>query len=237
MGLQSLFMIPVKPQIAERAYVKSLDEYREMYRRSIEDPQGFWKEQAGILDWFHPPRGIMDVDMDEVDFSWFSGGRLNACYNCVDRHLADRGEKTAIIWAGDEPGDYRYISYREVKHNVARIANVLLHHGVRKGDRVCIYLPMVPELAYSMLACARIGAVHSVVFAGFSAESLRDRILDAGARIVVTANEAPRGPKAVALKAIVDQALEGLTQVETVLVSRRTAKAVPMQPGRDKFLE
>ena len=148
-------MIPVKPHIAERAWIKSLDEYREIYRRSIEDPQGFWQEQSQIIDWFHPPRGIMDVDMEEVDFSWFSGGRLNACYNCVDRHLATQGEKTAIIWAGDEPGEYRHISYREVKHNVARIANVLLSLGVRKGDRVCIYLPMIPELAIARLAPMR----------------------------------------------------------------------------------
>ena len=229
-------MIPVKPHIAQRAYVNSLDEYREMYRRSIEEPEEFWKEQAQILDWFHPPRNIMDMDMDEVDFAWFSGGRLNACFNCVDRHLPTKGEQTAIIWAGDEPGDYRYISYREVKHNVARIANVLLHHGVRKGDRVCIYLPMVPELAYSMLACARIGAVHSVVFAGFSAESLRDRILDAGCRVVLTANEGLRGGKRIPLKATVDQAIEGLSVVEKVLVVRRTDKDVPMRQGRDLWL-
>jgi acetyl-CoA synthetase len=230
-------MIPVKPHIAERAWIKSLDEYQEMYRRSIEDPQGFWKEQSQIIDWFHPPRGIMDVDMDEVDFSWYAGGRLNACYNCVDRHLATQGEKTAIIWAGDEPGEYRYISYRDVKHNVARIANVLLSLGVRKGDRVCIYLPMIPELAYSMLACARIGAVHSVVFAGFSAESLRGRILDAGAKLVMTANEGLRGGKRIPLKATVDQAIEGLGIVEKVLVARRTDKEVPMRQGRDLWLE
>ena len=230
-------MIPVKPHIAERAYVSSLEQYQEMYRRSIEQPEAFWREQAGILDWFHPPRGIVDQDMDEVDFAWYSGGRLNACFNCVDRHLADKGEKTAIIWAGDEPGDYRYITYREVKHNTARIANVLLAHGIRKGDRVCIYLPMVPELAYAMLACARIGAIHSVVFAGFSAESLRGRILDAGCKMVVTANEGLRGGKRIPLKQTVDQAIEGLGMVERVLVARRTEKDVPMKQGRDLWLE
>src|SRR5215203_4376712 len=229
-------MIPVKPHIAERAHIKSLEQYQEMYRRSVEQPEAFWREQAGILDWFHPPRGIMDVDIDEVDFSWYSGGRLNACYNCVDRHLATQGEKTAIIWAGDEPGDYRYISYRDVKHNVARIANVLLSLGVRKGDRVCIYLPMIPELAYSMLACARIGAVHSVVFAGFSAESLRDRILDAGCKVVLTANEGLRGGRRIPLKATVDHAVEGLAMVEKVFVVNRTDKEVPMREGRDLFL-
>ena len=230
-------MIPVKPHIAERAWIKSLEEYREMYRRSIEQPEEFWREQSRIVDWFHPPRGIMDIDTDEVDFSWFSGGRLNACYNCVDRHLSTQPEKTAIIWAGDEPGEYRHISYRELKHNVARVANVLLSHGVRKGDRVCIYLPMIPELAYSVLACARIGAVHSVVFAGFSAEALRGRILDAGTKVVLTANEGMRGGRRIPLKATVDQAIEGLNLVETVLVARRTDKDVPMRSGRDLWLE
>ncbi|HYO16036.1 MAG TPA: acetate--CoA ligase [Thermoanaerobaculia bacterium] len=230
-------MIPVKPQISERAHIKSLEQYQEMYRRSVEDPEGFWREQAGILDWFYPPRNVVDVDLGEVDFAWFSGGRLNACYNCVDRHLPIRGEQTAILWAGDEPGEYRSISYREVKHNVARIANVLRHHGVKKGDRVAIYLPMIPELAYSMLACARIGAVHSVVFAGFSAESLRDRILDAGCRVVLTANEGLRGGKRIPLKATVDTAIEGLSLVDTVLVARRTDKAVPMRAGRDFWLD
>jgi acetyl-CoA synthetase len=228
--------IPVKPHIAERAHVKSLAEYQAMYRRSIEEPEEFWREMSGILDWFAPPRNVIDMDMEEVDFSWFGGGRLNACYNCVDRHLPARGEQTAIIWAGDEPGEYRYISYREVKHNVARIANVLLAHGVRKGDRVAIYLPMVPELAYSMLACARIGAVHSVVFAGFSAESLRDRILDAGCKVVLTANEGLRGGRRIPLKATVDQAIDGLALVEKVFVVNRTDKEVPMREGRDLFL-
>src|SRR3990167_9564438 len=155
--------------------------------------------------------------MEEVDFSGSGGGVLNACFNCVDRPLATQPEKTAILWAGDEPGEYRHISYRELKHHVARVANVLLAHGVRSGDRVAVYLPMIPELAYTMLACARIGAIHSVVFAGFSAEALRGRILDAGARVLVTANEALRGGKRIPLKVTADQAIEGLAMVTSVL--------------------
>jgi acetyl-CoA synthetase len=230
-------MIPVKPHIAQRAHIHSLEQYQEMYRRSIEAPEDFWREASGIVEWFHPPRNVMDIDAEEVDFSWFGGGRLNVCYNCVDRHLNERSEQTAIIWVGDEPGVYRHITYREVKHAVARIANVLREHGVRKGDRVAIYLPMVPELAYTMLACARIGAVHSVVFAGFSAGSLRDRILDAGCRVVVTANEGLRGGKRIPLKATVDDAVDGLSLVERVLVVRRTEKQTPMREGRDLWME
>ena len=230
-------MIPVKPEIAGRAHIKSLEEYRRLYRLSLDDPEGFWRKQAEILTWYHPPSTVLDVDMEEVDFSWYGGGRLNACFNCVDRHLATQPEKTAIIWAQDEPGEYRTISYRELKHQVARVANVLHAHGVGRGDRVAIYLPMMPELVYSMLACARIGAVHSVVFAGFSAESLRGRILDAGAKVVITANEGLRGGKTIALKATVDRAIEGLSGVGRVLVARRTDTDVPMKEGRDLWLE
>ena len=231
-------MIPVKPEIQKRAHIASMEDYQRLYRRSLEEPEAFWREQAEAqLDWFYPPRSVVDADMREVDFAWLSGGRLNACFNCVDRHLGSRGDKTAILWAADEPGEYRRITYRELKHEVCRVANVLLAHGVRKGDRVCIYLPMIPELAYTMLACARIGAVHSVVFAGFSADSLRDRILDAGCKVVVTANEGLRGGKKIPLKATTDRAVEGLTMVETVLVVRRTDTEVPMRAGRDLWLE
>jgi len=230
-------MYPVKPEIAARAHIKSMEEYQRLYRLSLDNPEWFWGEQAKALTWFHPWQSVLDADYEEVDFAWYSGGRLNASFNCVDRHLATRGDHTAIIWAQDEPGAYRHISYRELKHNVCRIANVLLDHGIRKGDRVCLYMPMIPELVYTMLACARIGAVHSVVFGGFSAEALRDRIVDAGCRMVVTANEGLRGGKRIPLKKTVDRAVEGVSAVETVLVARRTDTKVPMHPGRDLWLE
>src|SRR5262245_28513515 len=185
-------LVPVKPHIAARSLVPSFEEYERLYKRSIDAPAAFWAEQAKALSWFHHWESVLDADYEAVDFAWFSGGRLNASFNCVDRHLDTLGERTAILWAQDEPGEYRHISYRELKHQVCRVANVLLKHGVKRGDRVCIYMSMIPELAYTMLACARIGAVHSVVFGGFSAESLRDRILDAGCRMVVTANEGLR---------------------------------------------
>ena len=228
---------PVHPHVRDHAHIRSREEYEALYRRSLADPQAFWGEQARTLEWFHPWHTVFDADYDAVDFGWYLGGRLNASYNCVDRHLATRANQTAIIWAGDEPGSYRHVSYRELKHEVCRLANVLLAHGVQKGDRVCIYMPMIPETAYAMLACARIGAVHSVVFGGFSAESLRGRILDAGCRVLITANEGMRGGRAIPLKAIADQAIEGLPLVETVLVARRTGRDVPMRLGRDHWLE
>ncbi|MBP7618146.1 MAG: acetate--CoA ligase, partial [Geothrix sp.] len=232
---QDLF--PVKPHIRERAHIKTMEEYQRLYRLSLDNPEWFWGEQAKALTWFHPWQSVFDADYKEVDFSWYSGGRINACFNCVDRHLPTLGDKTAIIWAQDEPGQYTHITYRDLKHNVARVANVLLHNGVKKGDRVCIYLTMIPELVYTMLACARIGAVHSVVFGGFSAESLRDRIVDAKCKVVVTANEGLRGGKRVPLKRTVDRAIEGMSLVECVLVARRTDGDVPMQPGRDLWLD
>ncbi len=227
----------VKPHIRARAHLQSMEEYERLYRQSIEKPSEFWGEQAKALSWFHPWHRVFDADYDEVDFAWFSGGRLNACFNCVDRHVETQGDTTAIIWAADEPGVYKHITYRQLKHHVCRLANVLLSRGVKKGDRVAIYMPMIPEAAYAMLACARIGAVHSVVFGGFSAEALRDRIVDAKCKLVITANEGMRGGKRVPLKAIVDRAVDGMPMVETVLVARRTDADVPMQSGRDLWLD
>jgi len=217
--------------------VRSLDEYHALYRESLADPEGFWSRMAEAITWFHPPHSVLDADLDEADVSWFSGARTNACFNCVDRHAAARPNHPALIWVGNEPGTTRRYTFRDLKHEVGRVANALRSVGVQKGDRVCVYLPMVPEALFVMLACARIGAVHSVVFGGFSAEALRDRVLDAGAKVVVTANEGPRGPKTVPLKVTVDAALQGLAQVSTVLVVRRTDAPCAMTSGRDLFLD
>ncbi|MEO1366006.1 MAG: acetate--CoA ligase [Acidobacteriota bacterium] len=230
-------MIPTPDSIAKDAPVGSLDEYRRLYQHSLDDPAAFWGEQARRLDWFHPPDQVGYFDYESVDFSWFEGGKLNASFNCIDRHLSTQPDKTAIIWAADEPGRYEHITYRQLQRRVCRVANVLESHGVRRGDRVCLYLPMVPELAYAMLACARLGAVHSIVFAGFSAEALRDRVLDAEARVVVTADQGLRGGREIALKRTVDDAVRGLSRVDTVLVARRTGADVPMTQGRDLWLD
>ncbi len=225
------------PEVAATSHVGSIEEYRRLYRLSLDDPETFWGKQAETLSWFVPPRGVLDNDYENVDFSWYLGGRLNACYNCVDRHLNDRGNKTAIIWAKDEAGEYEHITYRQLKHKVACVANVLKAHGVRKGDRVAIYMPMIPELAYAMLACARIGAIHSIIFGGFSSDAIRDRILDAGCNVVITANEGLRGGRAIKLKDTVDRAIDGLDLVKTVLVARRTSATPTMRPGRDLWLD
>jgi acetyl-CoA synthetase len=230
-------LYPPHPEIAAQAHVGSLEEYRRLYRLSMDDPETFWARQAETLTWFSPWQMVFDHDYENVDFGWYLGGRLNACFNCVDRHLKERGDQDAIIWAKDEPGEYEHITYRRLKHEVCRVANVLRQHGVRRGDRVCIYMPMIPELAYTMLACARIGAVHSIVFGGFSSEAIRDRILDAGCKLVITANEGLRGGKRLPLKSIVDRAVDGLDLVRTVLVARRTDADVPMHPGRDLWLD
>jgi len=225
------------PDVAATSHIGSMEEYERLYRLSLDDPETFWGKQAEHITWFHPPRMVFDHDYDNVDFSWYLGGRLNACYNCVDRHLEDKGDQDAIIWVKDEPGQYEHISYRKLKHEVAKVANVLKAHGVRKGDRIAIYMPMIPELAYTMLACARLGAVHSIIFGGFSADAIRDRVLDARCKVVVTANEGLRGGKKIKLKDTVDRAVDGLDMVETVLVARRTDTETNMTPGRDFWLD
>ena len=228
-------IVPVKPHVARRAHVGSFEHYQRIYAESLSDPSGFWRRQAQRVTWFHGFEQACHQDFEKAEVAWFLGGKLNASYNCVDRHVVERGEQTAVLWVGDEPGVYEHITYRQLHEHVGRFANVLKAHGVKKGDRVCIYLPMIPEAVYAMLACARIGAVHSVVFAGFSAESLRDRIVDAECRVVLTANEGMRGGKVIPLKQTVDAAIEELP-IRSVLVARRTDAATAMQSGRDHWL-
>ena len=230
-------IVPVKEHVARRAHVRSFEQYQRIYDESVRDPAGFWRRQAERIDWFRAPQQTCQVDFGKAEVAWFLGGKTNAAHNCIDRHLVERAEQTAIVWVQDEPGNYVHISFRELHEQVCRFANVLKKFGVRKGDRVCIYLPMMPEAVYAMLACARIGAVHSVVFAGFSADSLRDRIVDADCRVVLTANEGLRGGKSIPLKATVDRAVAGLDRVHTVLVAQRNETEVPMQAGRDHWLE
>ena len=228
---------PVYSQKRE-PHVSSLKEYQKLYRQSIDDPETFWSRQANErLSWSTDFHTVMDNDFDTGTISWFLGGRLNAAYNCVDRHVATRGDKTAILWEGDDPSLVRRITYRELQRMVSRMANVLLRYGVRKGDRVAIYLPMIPEAAVAMLACARIGAIHTVVFAGFSAEALRDRIQDAEAVAVITADQGLRGGKTIPLKRTVDEAAMACPSVRNVFITRRTGATVPFFPPRDVDLD
>ncbi|BBN57418.1 acetyl-coenzyme A synthetase 2 [Pseudomonas chlororaphis subsp. aurantiaca] len=212
----------------------SQDDYQRLYRESIEHPSTFWAEQATrFLDWSAPWQTVQRYDLKTGAASWFAGGQLNVSYNCIDRHLEKRGDQVAIIWEGDDPAESLQITYKKLHHYVCRLANVLKSRGVKKGDRVCIYMPMIPEAAYAMLACTRIGAVHSVVFGGFSPDALRDRILDADCRTVITADEGVRGGKFVPLKNNVDKALQSCPNVSTVVVVERTQNPVNWVEGRD----
>jgi acetyl-CoA synthetase len=226
-------VFPPPPEFAARAHIGSLDAYRAMYQRSLNDPEGFWAEQAETLLWSRKWDRVLDW---KAPFArWFDGGQLNVSANCLDRHVATwRRNKAALIWEG-EPGEVRTLTYQQLLREVCRCANALKSMGVAKGDRVGIYLPMIPEAAVAMLACARIGATHSVVFGGFSAESLRDRMNDAQAKAVITADGGYRRGAVVALKANVDEALEGVPSVTSVLVVRRTGGAVAMREGRDHW--
>jgi len=227
-------IFPVPNATAADAHVDA-QQYEDLYRASIADPETFWSEHARTIDWIRPFTRVRDVSYasDDVHIRWFQDGTLNVSANCIDRHLASRRDQAAIVWEGDTPGDNRTVSYGELHEEVCRMANVLLRRGVRKGDRVTIYMPMIPEAAYALLACARIGAIHSVVFGGFSPESLAERILDCGSTCVITADEGPRGGKLVPLKANTDQALRRCPDVHTVLVVERTGGDVAMQDGRD----
>ena len=212
----------------------SEDEFDEMYKESILNPNEFWHKQASDhLEWISEWTQVSEYDFSKGKVSWFKGGKINATINCIDRHLEKRADQTAIIWEGDDPKDSTHISYQELYESVCRFANALKERGVCKGDRVCIYMPMIPEAAYAMLACARIGAIHSVVFGGFSPESLKDRILDSDCQTVITADEGLRGSKIIPLKENVDEALIQCSDVHTVIVVKRTAAQVNWVENRD----
>jgi acetyl-CoA synthetase len=229
---------PVPAAWAARAHVDA-PAYRAMHARSLADPEGFWAEEARIIDWIRPFTRADEscFDRDGFGVRWFGDGQLNVAVNCLDRHLAERGEQPAILWEGDDPGDSRILSYTQLHALTCRIANVLKDQGVGRGDRVILYLPMIPEAAAAMLACARIGAIHAVVFGGFSPEALAGRIADCGARLVITADEGLRAGRRVPLKANVDAALDHCPDVTRVLVVRRTGGDVAMRPGRDLWLD
>ncbi len=218
---------------AQRAHLDA-GQFQEMYEQSIADPDVFWATQAEkFLSWDKHWDTVLDWDFSKGHIRWFEGGKLNACYNCVDRHLDTHGDQTALIWEGDDPADDSRITYTELHEHVCRLANVLKSRNVKKGDRVCIYMPMVPEAVYAMLACARIGAVHSVVFGGFSPESIKDRILDSDCQTVITADEGVRGGKTIPLKGNVDEALRSCPNVHTVLTLRRTGGDIAWHEERD----
>ncbi|MEO1223058.1 MAG: acetate--CoA ligase [Pseudomonadota bacterium] len=224
---------PVPQEWAERAWVDDTA-YQQMYDRSVNDPEGFWGEHGKRLHWFKPYAAVKNVSYTgDVQIRWYEDGVTNACYNCVDRHLDTRANQTALIWEGDSPSEHKHISFAEIHQNVSRLANVLKDRGVEKGDVVTIYMPMIPEAAYAMLACARIGAIHSVVFGGFSPDSLKDRILDANSVCLITADEGLRGGRKVPLKANADAALADCPGVHTCVVVQRTAGSVAWSDGRD----
>jgi acetyl-CoA synthetase len=228
-------LFPVPPGLAARAHVNA-ERYEDMYAASIADPEGFWREHGRRLTWIRHYTKVKDVSFKREDLHvrWFYDGALNVCANCVDRHLPKRAKQTAIVWEGDEPGEARRVTYRQLHEEVCRFANVLKAQGVKRGDRVTIYMPMILETVYAMLACARIGAVHSVVFAGFSPDSLANRVIDCASTCVVTADEGLRGGKKIPLKANVDRALAARpTPVKSVIVVRRTGAEVAMTAGRD----
>jgi len=226
-------VFPVPESLAKAAWVDAA-KYQTMYERSVKDPEGFWAEHGKRIDWIKPYSKIKDVSYSgDVHIKWFYDGTLNASVNCLDRHLAKRANQTAIIWEGDDPKDSKYITYKEAHEQVCRLANVMKKHGVKKGDRVTVYLPMIPEAAYALLACARIGAVHSVVFGGFSPDSLIGRIQDCNSNFIITADEGLRGGRKVPLKANADAALKSCPSVKKMLVVKRTGGNVDWVQGRD----
>jgi acetyl-CoA synthetase len=227
-------LIPVTAEWGKRAFVDNA-KYLDLYKSSVADPVSFWREQGKRVDWIKPYTTVKNVsyDANNLFIRWYEDGALNVSANCIDRHLAKRANQTAIIWEGDDPKDSKHITYKQLHEEVCRFSNVLKANGVKKGDRVTIYLPMIPEAAYAMLACARVGAVHSVVFGGFSPDSLAGRILDCASTVVITADEGLRGGKAVPLKQNTDAALAQCPDVKRVVVVKRTGGAIQMKGGRD----
>ena len=233
MSEQHLYKVPA--EFAAKTNITA-EQYKTLYKQSIDDPETFWGEQAKqFLTWSKPWDKVMDYSFDAKDLyiKWFQGGTLNVAYNCIDRHLESKGDQVAIIWEGDDPNDDKKITFKELHHDVSKFANILKQRGVKKGDRVCIYMPMIPEAGYAMLACARIGAVHSVVFGGFSPEALKGRILDSDCQIVITADEGVRAGKKIPLKANTDKALEDCPNVHTVLTVKRTGGDIDWHEERD----
>ena len=224
---------PPSDSVKMRAHLDR-DQYEALYQESIKAPESFWPKMANdFISWSQPWHTLTESNLNQGEAAWFVGGQLNACYNCVDRHLASRADQTAIIWEGDDPTQQDHISFRELHQRICRLANLLIERGVNKGDRVCLYMPMIPEAAYAMLACARIGAIHSVVFGGFSPQALQDRILDSDCQTVITADEGVRAGKSIPLKENTDKALEACPNVHTVLVVRHANADVNMQAERD----
>jgi acetyl-CoA synthetase len=227
-------LFPVSPEWSAKAHINA-ETYDRLYQQSVKDPEGFWGEQGKRIDWIKPYTKVKDSSFSgDVHIRWYEDGTLNACYNCVDRHLSKRGDQVALIWEGDEPDQSKSVTYRALYGHVCRLANVLKSHGVKKGDRVTIYMPMILEAVYAMLACARIGAVHSVVFGGFSPDAIAGRIIDCTSTCVITADEGLRGGKKIPLKANMDRALENpACNVKTVIVVRHTGGKTGWVPGRD----
>ncbi|MEI7609001.1 MAG: acetate--CoA ligase [Rhodospirillaceae bacterium] len=224
---------PVPAEFAKNAWIDN-DKYLKMYEQSVKDPEGFWGDQGKRIDWIKPYTKVKDVDFTgDVRIRWFYDGTLNASVNCLDRHLAKRGDQTAIVWEGDNPEESKKVTYRQAYEEVCKLANVMRARGVKKGDRVTIYMPMVPEAAYAILACARIGAIHSVIFGGFSPDSIKDRVLDCDSDFVITADEGLRGGRKIPLKGNVDEALKSCPGVRHVLVMKRTGGAIGWTAGRD----